>query len=165
MLIIVIITFLGLMKEDVYATAMYDSTVEEANALHKELNSIDVSTNNIKQFMRDDINEDLLTDNEIEELLNTSKPPVKTITKIDAKDDVNLLFRALKSAYCGYYYFGESKYQDAENKTYQWIDDQHSTIEVNQLKKQLRGNLDFMRDAHALVGLKTESLNDFQYVY
>lgn len=94
----------------------------------------------------------LLTEQEIDLLLETNVASPERISKQEAVLDVDLCFRMLKSAYGAYYYLGENAFQEAQKMVLEWITGM-DTIPVSELEQVLRNSLDFMVDGHSYVGV------------
>ena len=69
----------------------------------------------------------------------------------EAGADIDLLFRAIRSAYGAYYYFGPENFAAAEAELMSWLEG-HSAVPRAELAAKLAEALDFVRDAHFYVG-------------
>ena len=78
---------------------------------------------------------------------------METVSKEQAQSDVSLLFRTLQSAYGAYEYFGQEKFDAAEDAVTQWLSSQDDEIKVSALGETLQESLAFMlaHDAHAMI--------------
>ena len=78
---------------------------------------------------------------------------METVSKEQAQSDVSLLFRTLQSAYGAYEYFGQEKFDAAEDAVTQWLSSQDDEIKVSALGEKLQESLAFMlaHDAHAMI--------------
>ena len=78
---------------------------------------------------------------------------METVSKEQAQSDVSLLFRTLQSAYGAYEYFGQEKFDAAEDAVTQWLSSQDDEIKVSVLGEKLQESLAFMlaHDAHAVI--------------
>ena len=65
---------------------------------------------------------DLLTQDEIKTLLTPAYHLTPVLSEAAAKADVDLLFRALHSAYGAYYYFGQDAFDTAEQQVLTWLE-------------------------------------------
>ena len=93
----------------------------------------------------------VLTDEECKALINARNGKDK-LTKEEAIYDVDLLFRALKTNYAFYYYFGEEKYINAHNEILDNIEEffsQNKTIYSFQLENIICQSTDkVIKDLH-----------------
>ena len=71
----------------------------------------------------------LLSESEVESLLR-GHAAMETVSKEQAQSDVSLLFRTLQSAYGAYEYFGQEKFDAAEDAVTQWLSSQDDEIKV-----------------------------------
>ena len=78
---------------------------------------------------------------------------METVSKEQSQSDVSLLFRTLQSAYGAYEYFGQEKFDAAEDAVTQWLSSQDDEIKVSALGEKLQESLAFMlaHDAHAMI--------------
>ena len=72
----------------------------------------------------------LLSESEVESLLR-GHAAMETVSKEQAQSDVSLLFRTLQSAYGAYEYFGQEKFDAAEDAVTQWLSSQNDEIKVS----------------------------------
>lgn len=143
----------------------YNEIIKEINKNHEELNS-HVFSIDVKQFWRNIDDYDLLSDDELKQLLDTSHTTrPKTVTKEQAKSDIDVLFRLYKSSYPAYYYFGEDKYEKALKGITDWIDSNKKTVNVDKLAVTISEKLSFMRDSHSYIGAPKENLENYKYHY
>lgn len=63
---------------------------------------------------------------------------METVSKEQAQSDVSLLFRTLQSAYGAYEYFGQEKFDAAEDAVTQWLSSQDDEIKVSALGENCR---------------------------
>ena len=88
--------------------------LEEASTEHKAMVENQAALNSIEQYLLEDPEAvNLLTGDEIKELLSSAPSPA-AITYDEAVSDVDTLFRAFRSSYGAYYYFGEDAFQRAQ---------------------------------------------------
>lgn len=120
----------------------------EASALHEAAVTAPVDDAALRRYTVSDSTASLLTDSEISALLADSARRT-TVSRAAAESDVDLLFRALRSAYCAYYYFGADKFEAAQRNVEQWLE-QFTTVNVADLSAKIAGELRFVRDAHAI---------------
>lgn len=89
----------------------------------------------------------ITTKEEIKEL-RREKPIKDTITAEEAKEDVDLFFRALKYGYGAYYYFGgDEAFDKAKEEVMSFIEEK-KIIYSHDLGNKIRDSLDFVRDGH-----------------
>lgn len=123
----------------------FTSLLQQASQLHKAQNEGSLSLP--KNYLQEDpATADLLTQDEINALL-ASNPWVPVISEEDAKADVDLLFRALHSAYGAFYMFGQDAFDAAEQQVLTWLEDKGS-VTGEAFGEQLSKSLSFVRDAH-----------------
>ena len=79
----------------------------------------------------------MLSESEVESLLR-GHAAMETVSKEQAQSDVSLLFRALQSAYGAYEYFGQEKFDAAEDAVTQWLSSQDDEIKVLRWEKNCR---------------------------
>ena len=88
-----------------------------------------------------------------------------TITYQQAAYDVDVLFRAFKSAYGAYYYFGEAAFDEAQAEMMAWLKGK-SSVRVEDFSRALVQAFDFLRDAHSYVAKRQEeSAIRYEYYY
>ena len=112
----------------------------------------------------------LLSESEVESLLR-GHAAMETVSKEQAQSDVSLLFRTLQSAYGAYEYFGQEKFDAAEDAVTQWLSSQDDEIKVSALGEKLQESLAFMlaHDAHAVIyepaAEETEAQVRYEYFF
>jgi len=98
---------------------------------------------------------DLLTDEEIQRLLNVRDSAVRELTGEQAAYDADVLFRAFRSAYGAYYYFGEEAFEQARAELAAWLNGKTS-VSTAEFRQKLNESLSFLRDAHVVVGQRAD---------
>ena len=147
-----------------YEPLDWESVLSEVNGIHRAYIEEGDYSGAEAYLVEDPETVDLLSREEINALAQGS-PSVESVTEEAAKSDVDLLFRALESAYGGYYYFGDEKF-DAARAAIEKALDGKGSIQTDDLHELIMDNLDFMRDAHAWLG--QENFRDrfaFSYYY
>lgn len=141
-----ILIYLPYYKKDI----SFEKALEKIN--HKNLN-IPISKLNIREFMSEIPNEDILTAKEHALLFSTPHVISPTaITRKEALYDVELYFKALKSSYAPYNYYGSDKlFLQAKESVLSFIGD-NDVINVAELTKTLKDNLAFIPDRHFYIG-------------
>lgn len=134
----------------------------QASARHRAAVTAPIGTAALSRYTVSDSTTDLVTDSEIAALLAHS-PYKSTVTRAEAESDVDLFFRALRSAYCAYYYFGADRFETAQKNVQQWLR-QFSTVKVADLETKIAGEMSFARDAHAVFGTSLSEA-DIRYEY
>jgi len=140
----------------------FNSLLEQVNAEHEERILTTENLKGLDQYLLHKKGEVSISKKEIDNLLslNVLQP---TVTNEQAKEDIDLYFRALKYGYGGYYYFGEDNFAAAKNAILDYIGDK-STIIVEDLINEMQQNLQFVRDGHFKVDNKT-AINDVAVRY
>lgn len=106
----------------------------------------------------------LLTKAEITSLLRENDTP-ETISYAAAAQDVDLLFRALRSAYGAYYYFGADAFDSAQAEIMDWLSGR-TLVNTGELGAVIADAFSFLRDAHAAIVDKSyESQLRYKYHY
>ena len=112
----------------------------------------------------------LLSESEVQSLLR-GHAVMELVSKEQAQYDVSLLFRALRSAYGAYEYFGREKFDAAEGTVMQWLSAQDDNVKVPALGEKLQEGLAFMLtcDAHAMIyepaAEETEAQVRYEYFF
>lgn len=118
-----------------------------------ELESDEVRKNNFKHFLYNykDFKEEL-SENEIN--CNFENEKVR-ITKDQALQDVEHMFKILKYSYAGYQYFGgDTKFNGVKSSIINIVNKSENWIVVKDFNKILCDNLNFIQDGHFLIGNK-----------
>ncbi|MDO5441942.1 MAG: S41 family peptidase [Bacillota bacterium] len=162
-----------LIDEKVFTKAAYDTAVKKISELPKQppketfdnlltdvWNSRTTSYTNAslkkaaEKYIPDDPSaKNLISAEELSKLRDNSNPGKETITKEEAKADIDLFFRVLHSSYVAYYYFGEENFKQAESNLIAWVDKQTGPIKSENLQAQMRQETEFMKDGHGTVGV------------
>ena len=124
----------------------FTSLLQRASQTHKEQNEGSLSLPTEYQ-PADPASVDLLTQDEIKTLLTPAYHLTPVLSEADAKTDVDLLFRALRSAYGAYYMFGQDAFDAAEQQVLTWLEGK-SSVTGEAFGEQLSKSLSFVRDAH-----------------
>lgn len=133
--------------EEIVFEDIFQKLLDEANRIHTEMNTKNDSFENLSSYaVSDTSTANLLLDSEIESLLQKHEP--KAVNKEEAKTDIDLYFRTMKSSYAAYYYFGADNFEKAEKNLISWIDKQQGEINPGSLCRQLDKELSFIQDAH-----------------
>lgn len=151
--------------EEIVFEDTFQKLLDEADRTHTEMNTKNDSFENLNNYaVSDTSTANLLSDSEIESLLQEREP--KTVNKQEAKADINLYFRTMKSSYAAYYYFGADNFEKAEKNLISWIDKQQGVINPERLCKQIDKELSFVQDAHfSASNTWYNSINDRFYYY
>lgn len=126
----------------------FRDVLADASARHEAAVTAPVDSAALDRYTVSDATADLLTDGEISALLESSAHRT-TVSRAEAESDVDLLFRALRSAYCAYYYFGADKFETAQRNVEQWLA-RFDTVKVAELESKIAEEMRFARDAHAV---------------
>ena len=126
----------------------FRDVLADASARHEAAVTAPVDSAALDRYTVSDATAELLTDGEISALLESSAHRT-TVSRTEAESDVDLLFRALRSAYCAYYYFGADKFETAQRNVEQWLA-RFDTVKVAELESKIAGEMRFARDAHAV---------------
>lgn len=132
-------------------TVEFSQLMQTASAEHKAMVEGKAALDSIRQYQVVEPGAaDLLTQEEIRELLTYESFPA-TITYEEAVYDVDILFRAFRSAYGGYHYFGDGAFRKAQDEIMDWLEGQDvvATIAFEQVASDA---FSFLRDAHGSVG-------------
>ncbi len=140
----------------------FRDVLADASARHEAAVTAPVDSAALDRYTVSDATAELLTDGEISALLESSAHRT-TVSRTEAESDVDLLFRALRSAYCAYYYFGADKFETAQRNVEQWLA-RFDTVKVAELESKIAGEMRFARDAHA-VFCTGEAEADVRYEY
>ena len=125
----------------------YDSFREQVNAERRE--EMANVPENILEIPLSHEYDDLLSHAECEMLLK-KKQPVAFVTKAQAEEDAEYLWKAFASAYGGYYYFGDETFQNARQKVLSDIRAlPGSTVEYRQFENILYNAYSFIKDRHS----------------
>ena len=140
----------------------FRDVLADASARHEAAVTAPVDSAALGRYTVSDATAELLTDGEISALLESSAHRT-TVSRAEAESDVDLLFRALRSAYCAYYYFGADKFETAQRNVEQWLA-RFDTVKVAELESKIAEEMRFARDAHA-VFCTSEAEADVRYEY
>ena len=126
--------------------------VETSQTHRAELEHVPSAADFADAISDDPASAGLLSESEVESLLR-GHAAMETVSKEQAQSDVSLLFRTLQSAYGAYEYFGQEKFDAAEDAVTQWLSSQDDEIKVSVLGEKLQESLAFMlaHDAHAVI--------------
>ena len=143
----------------------YTKMTAEISASHKELVSSTTSFQGIDRYIvSDPSTANLLSEAEVQNLI-TPRQPKDTLTYTEAATDVDMFFRAFRSAYGGYYYFGEAAWQKAENEIMAWLKGR-TTVSRAEFETALADAMDFLQDAHVGIGSVDRGLDlEYEYYY
>lgn len=145
--------------------ADYAEIYGAAQAEHKEQTLTDVSSIDMTKYQPADASDkDLITDAEVKTLLDRPKKTVYKISSEAALEDIGLLFRALKSSYGAYYYFGEENFKKAEANLVKWVSARDS-MDKEVFRGKICEELDFMRDSYAYAGNENTTSREFKHEY
>lgn len=136
----------------------FNMLLREANALHKAQINM-VSESSIHDFLP------TLPETDVgfteEELISLTKnlgrvgDENKLITISQAKQDIDLLFRALRYCYGSYEYFGgDDAFEEAQTAILSDIGALGASFQMGELIKALRERLSFIQDGHFSIGGK-----------
>ncbi len=134
----------------------------DVSARHRTTVTTPVDDSALSRYTVSDSTANLLTDSEISALLANSTHQ-STVSRAEAESDVDLLFRALRSAYCAYYYFGADKFETAQRNVTQWLN-QFTMVKVTDLEDKIADEMSFARDAHAVFCTRASEA-DVRYEY
>lgn len=108
--------------------------------------------------------DNLLSNDEIKELLDVSLEK-NIITSAELKEDIDLMFRTIKSSYSGYYYFNENSFEEACNNLLKYADTKE-TFTFNEAGSRIFEELDFIIDKHFVAYKANRDREGFQsFVY
>ena len=117
--------------------------VETSQTHRAELEHVPSAADFADAISDDPASAGLLSESEVESLLR-GHAAMETVSKEQAQSDVSLLFRTLQSAYGAYEYFGQEKFDAAEDAVTQWLSSQDDEIKVSALGEKLQESLAFM---------------------
>ena len=144
--------------------------VETSQTHRAELEHVPSAADFADAISDDPASAGLLSESEVESLLR-GHAAMETVSKEQAQSDVSLLFRTLQSAYGAYEYFGQEKFDAAEDAVTQWLSSQDDEIKVSALGEKLQESLAFMlaHDAHAMIyepaAEETEAQVRYEYFF
>lgn len=111
--------------------------VETSQTHRAELEHVPSAADFADAISDDPASAGLLSESEVESLLR-GHAAMETVSKEQAQSDVSLLFRTLQSAYGAYEYFGQEKFDAAEDAVTQWLSSQNDEIKVSALGENCR---------------------------
>lgn len=143
----------------------FSALLKELSTEHKTMVESNAALDSINQYLvvnTEDVN--LLTRDEINELLTQEVPPT-FLTYEEAAYDVDVLFRAFRSAYGAYYYFGEEFFENGQAEILDWLTE-YEKLESSLLQEKLTGFLLQLADAHTYImpSIQEEPLR-YKYYY
>lgn len=142
----------------------FTSLLQQASQVHKEQNEGPLSLPE-EYRPEDPATVDLLTQDEIKSLTTPTFHSMRYLMEADAKADVDLLFRALHSAYGAYYYFGQDAFDAAEQEVLTWLDGR-GMMTGDAFGEQLSKSLSFVKDVHfSVYGHYNERATRYEYFY
>lgn len=153
--IMVIITFAALFfltSLNIEKKISFSNIIREVNQERKTLLESETK-NDIKQYIYCVTGDkEGFTDEEIETLLLQQEVTQSTISREDALEDADYLFRLLKYVYGGYgYYGGDEVFDQAKNKVTNSINTKDE-IFINALNEVFAKHLSFITDGHMRIG-------------
>ena len=154
------------LKDAVQLNVDFASLMEAFSAEHKAMVENDAALGeSVQEYLVEDKQTvDLLTEEEIQELITPMSKP-HYVTYEEAVYDVDVLFRAFRSAYGAYYYIGEDFFANAEAEILDWLEGQ-SNVNSAELEYQLGRIFSNLRDAHTRVqGAFQEQPLRYKYYY
>jgi hypothetical protein len=138
---------------------------ETLKKINYENLTIPISKLNIRDFMSEIPDEDMLTAEEDSILFSSPYViPPTAITRKEAIYDVDIYFKALKSSYAPYnYYGGDEKFLNAKKSILTFIGD-NDIIHVDELTQCMKDKLSFIPDNHFYIGKQDFNLeNTYRY--
>ena len=143
----------------------FQKLLDEANKVHTEMNTKNDGFEDLSKYaVSDPSTAKLLSDSEIGSLLQERE--LKAVDKEEAKADIDLYFRTMKSSYAAYYYFGADNFEKAEKNILSWIDKQQDKIDPKSLCEQIDKEMAFVQDAHfSASNTWGNSVNNRYYYY
>ncbi len=138
---------------------------ETLKKINYENLTIPISKLNIRDFMSEIPDEDMLTAEEDSILFSSPYViPPTAITRKEAIYDVDIYFKALKSSYAPYnYYGGDEKFLNAKESILTFIGD-NDIIHVDELTQCMKDKLSFIPDNHFYIGKQDFNLeNTYRY--
>lgn len=157
---------LARMQDTVQPTVDFTTLLEELSAEHKAMVENDAALGeSIKEYLVEEKQTvELLTEEEIQDLITPISKPYY-ITYEEAVYDVDVLFRAFRSAYGAYYYIGEKFFSDAEAEILGWLEGQQN-INTSEMEYQLGRIFSNLQDAHTSIqGAFQEQPLRYKYYY
>ena len=144
----------------------FAALLEEVSTEHKALVENNTVLDTIDQYLvvnKEDV--DLLTKEEIDDLVAMEDPPI-FMTYEEAVYDVDVLFRAFRSAYGAYYYIGETPFEAAKAEVMEWLEGQ-SKLKPDHLREKLDEVLSFLHDGHAHIHTNdiVDKTDRYEYYY
>lgn len=157
-------TLLQQVRQEKQPAIDFGTLLEEVSEEHRAMFDNSAVFDTFSTYLREDAEAaKLLTQEEIAILLDYSRAHPATITYQQAAYDVDVLFRAFKSAYGAYYYFGEGAFDEAQAEMIAWLKGK-SSVRVEDFSRALVEAFDFLRDAHSYVANR-QSETDIRYEY
>ncbi len=149
-IIIIAVFFITSFKKD--QEIDFNEVIREVNEERKNIMESE-SKNDIKQYIYKVVgNKEGFTDEEIDTLLQPRAVTDHRISKEDALEDVDYLFRILKYVYGGYgYYGGDKVFEQIKTKVMNRIDTQDD-ISITDLNTLFLEHLSFITDGHMKIG-------------
>lgn len=158
-------------KEETIDTNKYDYSYEtlnlfdfkeEINARHKEM----IENPDFEDFSpytpSDSVYRGLVSESEIRQLLQQNDKYIEKVSAEELYSDIDLMFRAIKSSYGSYYYFGVENFDKAETELKEWIKTQDS-FRTTTIGKKLEDTFAFVRDGHFSVNRPARYREGFKY--
>lgn len=137
--------------EPALPAADFSTLLADFSVQHKAIIESEDALDSILQYLVEDPETvNLLSKEEIQELMKNGPSPL-SVTYEEAVHDVDVLFRAFRSAYGAYYYFGENTFQNAQAQILEWLDGR-KVVFTTELSQIISKSLSFLQDAHSRVG-------------
>lgn len=109
-----------------------NTLVDEINLKHEKEVCVNLPTG-LNKYCVDNDKVKLFSDEEIKNILDSSRKIKESITKEEALEDAKLLNDLFVTSYGPYYYFGEEKFSLAYNSLEKWINAQPYSIKTQDL--------------------------------
>ena len=152
-------------RSQMSSTVDFSALLDSFSDQHKAMATAKGAFADFEKYLVSDRNAaNLLTWAEITSLLKENPRPA-SISYAAAAEDVDLLFRALRSAYGAYYYFGEDQFNAAQASIMDWLSGR-TVVDTGELGEAVAQAFSFLRDAHATIVDKSyESQLRYKYHY
>ena len=130
----------------------FNEVIREANQERKILLESETSNDIQKYTYSVTGDKEGFTDEEIETLLSSHEVLSDTLSKEQALEDADYLFRLSKYVYAGYgYYGGDKVFEQAKEKVMNAIK-KEDEISIKELNRIFLKNLSFIKDGHFVIG-------------
>ncbi len=145
----------------------FSNILSEVNGIRADLLDGKYELSN-EYYIKDTENANLITREDARRLTNVSDSGgSKHLSYEEALEDIDLLFRALKTSYGAYYYFGgDETFGEAKEKILDKLKEyEGKSVSREVIEKAIYKNLGFVRDMHASFSAETWGKARYSYYY